>query len=177
MPTKNILTDAQRDAILSACGVYRYWLMRRWAPGPVLLFVMINPSTADARVDDNTIKRCASFAHAHGFGAMEVVNLYAFRATKVRALWLAKEAVGPLNDGHIEAAARDADAVCLAWGAKPKIDARVQQVIPLLRRASSRELQCLRITRSGYPEHPLMLPGSCRLQPFNQRTIEEAMTA
>lgn len=166
-------------ATISPCGLFRYRLGRRWNEGAPLLFVMLNPSTADSEVDDATIRRCLRFTAAHGFHAMEVVNLFAFRATKPRDLALAGWNPGPENDSHITAAATWAGAVCVAWGAQaahPKAEARVQQVLPLIR-ATGRQLQCLRITRSGYPQHPLMLPSSCRLQPFDVTTIEEAMHA
>lgn len=75
----------------------------------------------------------------------------------------------------IAEAAACAGTVCLAYGAQPKAEARVQHVLPLLRRRHPWELQCLRITRSGYPQHPLYLPSSCRLQPLSSAAIQEAM--
>jgi len=106
------LAIAERTATLSPCGRYRYRLGRRWAQHRLslpLLFVMLNPSTADAEQDDATIRRCTTFAVAHGFDAMEVVNLFAFRATDPADLWRAADPVGPDADRHIaEAAARAA---------------------------------------------------------------------
>ena len=71
----------KRSAEISECGKYRWWLRRRWADGPVVCFVMLNPSTADAEQDDPTIRRCIGFAQAWGCGALEVRNLFPFRAT------------------------------------------------------------------------------------------------
>lgn len=161
-------------AIVSECGRYRYRLSRCWGNGPYLLFVMLNPSTADGLEDDRTIRRCIGFAKAHGFGSMEVVNLFALRATDPRELSLSADPVGPVNDEAIAHAAAAAGAVCLAYGAHRLVDARAQVVLPLLRRAGA-HLQCLRITRSGYPEHPLYLPGSRRLSPFNEQAIAHAL--
>jgi hypothetical protein len=169
------LADAMRTATISDCSRYRYRLGRRWGGGSPLLFVMLNPSTADALQDDATIRRCTTFALAHGFEALQVVNLYAWRATDPADLWRAAEPVGPEADRHIAEAAAEAGAVCIAWGAQPKAEGRVQQVLPLLRRSYRGEIQCLRITRSGYPQHPLYLPSSCRLQPFSHEAIQEAM--
>jgi hypothetical protein len=166
-----------RTATISPCGEYRYRLGRRWADGKPLVFVMLNPSTADASTDDPTIRRCISFAQAHGFAAIDVVNLFAFRATDPAALRRASWPVGPDNDAHIVIAAREAGAVCVAWGANAAArEDRVQVVLPLIR-AEGVELQCLRITRSGFPQHPLMLPNSCRLMPFSREAIAEAMHA
>jgi hypothetical protein len=162
-----------RSALLSPCGRFRYRLGRRWADGPALLFAMLNPSTADADQDDATIRRCIRFAQQEGYAAIEVVNLFAFRATDPKDLRRAGYPVGPENDAHIEAAARETGKACLAWGANVAGLERPQVVIPLLRRAGA-ELFVLRMTRSAYPQHPLMLPSSCRLQPFGQ-AIERAV--
>lgn len=159
-------SDCRRHATISGCGRYRYQLWRKWGCGSPLLFIMLNPSTADGHVDDATIRRCVKFAHAHGFGELEVVNLYAYRATDPAELRRVADPVGPENDEHIREAAERAAAVCCAWGARPDALERVQQVMPILFGLGV-EPQCLRITRSGYPQHPLYLPGDCRLQPFS----------
>lgn len=164
-----------RNATVSDCGRYRYRLGRRWGEGAALVFIMLNPSTADAEVDDATIRRCIKFAQAHEFGALEVVNLFAYRATDPKDLRRAGYPVGPENDNHIAAAVVSAAAVCLAWGANVADLERPQIVLPMLRDAGV-QLQCLRITRSGYPQHPLMLPSSCRLMPFNSEAIAAAMS-
>lgn len=167
--------ELQRTAIVSDCGRYRYRLGRRWSDdGETLAYVMLNPSTADAAADDATIRRCVRFAQDHDFSAIEVVNLFAFRATKPVDLRRAGYQAGPDNDQHIADVVRAAGAVCLAWGANATGLERPQIVLPLIR-AQGVEPQCLRITRGGQPEHPLMLPASCRLMPFTVQTIDDAM--
>lgn len=174
---REILASCQRDVALSECGRFRYRLSRVWGEGPQLLFVMLNPSTADAEVDDATIRRCVTFAHAGGFYSLQVVNLFAYRATDPEDLRRAGWPVGGDNDSHIAAAACAAAAVCVAWGAigehGPASD-RVQQVMPRLIRAGHTP-QCLNITRRGYPQHPLYLPSTCRLRPYDLTAIEAAM--
>ena len=177
MGARELLAEAQRHAVISECQRFRYWLFRRWAPGPVLLLVMLNPSTADASVDDATIRRAVTFAHAHGFGGLSVANLFAYRATKPDDLARAGWPVGPENDWHLEVASRDADGICVAWGAvgdRGPASERVQVVAPILRRAG-KPLQCLKLTRSGFPQHPLYLSASCRLHDWDESTIQEAM--
>lgn len=164
----------QKSATISQCGKFRYRLGRRWGEGEPLLFIMLNPSTADADQDDATIRRCIRFAQSHGYPALEVVNLFAYRATDPKDLRCAGYPVGPENDGHIAAAVVSSAAVCLAWGANVAGLERPQIVLPSLRE-SGVQLQCLRITRSGYPAHPLMLPASCRLMPFTIEAIDCAM--
>ena len=166
--------NMMRGATLSECGAYRYRLWRKWGCGSPLLFVMLNPSTADADVDDATIRRCVGFADREGFGELGVVNLYAYRATAPKDLKRAGYPVGPDNDQHIADAAREAAAVCVAWGSNVAGLERPQIVLPLLRWLGV-EPKCLRITRTGYPQHPLMLPSSCMLQPFDEEAIHNAM--
>lgn len=171
---RDLLRSCERDALISDCGLFRYWLLRRWGDGPLLLFVMLNPSKADALVDDATIRRCAMFAMTHYFGGFLVVNMFAFRATKPEDLKRAGWPVGPENDKWIEWAAERSDSICVAWGAHAADLERTQVVLTLLRRAG-KPLQCLGITRGGHPSHPLMLPSSRRLQPFTVEAIQEAM--
>jgi hypothetical protein len=163
----------QRTAQLSPCDTFRYRLGRAWTDDGFrkpLVFVMLNPSTADADQDDATIRRCVRFADANGFGSIDVVNLFAYRATKPADLRRAGYLVGPENDRHIVEAVRASGAVCLAWGAEVAGLERPQIVLPLIR-AQGVEPKCLSITRSGYPQHPLMLPSSCRLMPFSAEAI------
>jgi len=127
------------------------------------VFVMLNPSTADAEQDDPTIRRCAGFARAWGFGGMTVVNLFAFRATDPARLRRARDPVGRDNDHHIATAARGAGMVVLAWGVHGALDGRDRVVAALLADVRPR---CLGTTRGGYPRHPLYLPAATRSRPF-----------
>lgn len=161
-------------AVISDCGRFRYRLWRRWGDGPALVFIMLNPSTADGAADDATIRRCVRFAAAHGYWAIEVVNLFAYRATKPADLRRAGWPVGPDNDFHTLDAVRRGGDVCFAWGANVDGLARPEEVMQLVRRAGI-EPWCLSITRSGYPSHPLMLPAATQLRRFNIEAIQVAM--
>ena len=158
---------ANSNAVLSACGTYRYRLGRRWErTGAALCFVMLNPSTADAKINDHTILKCIGFAERFGFGAIDVVNLFAYRATDPRQLRTAGYLVGPHNDGWIEIAARHArsnggEVVC-AWGANARGLARTREVLALLKRCDVRPMVLDRCS-DGTPAHPLMLPYTCSL--------------
>jgi hypothetical protein len=74
---------------------YRYLLTRRWAPGPVMTWVMLNPSRADETADDPTIRRCVRFARSAGCTAITVANLYAWRTSNPRELRRIPDAIGP----------------------------------------------------------------------------------
>ena len=104
----------QRDALFSPCGTYRYRLTRRWAEGPAVAFIMLNPSTADGSVDDPTIRRCIGYGQSWGYGALAVGNLYAFRATEPQELRRARDPIGPDNDRHLECIAETATRVVCA---------------------------------------------------------------
>lgn len=143
------------SAVISDCGRYRYMLTRGTGPRR-LVFIMLNPSTADAETDDPTIRRCTGFAATLGYTGIIVLNLYAFRATQPAALWSQSDPVGPSNDMYLPALAGDDTIVC-AWGANAKPD-RVAHVAALLREAGAR-LMCLGTTKSGAPRHPLYVRG------------------
>lgn len=153
------LVDAvDRWADISDDGLYRYRLGRRWdASLPECVFIMLNPSTADAAQDDPTIRRCLGFAKSLGCGSLLVGNLYAFRATDPRDLFKAAEPTGGArNDEALtELFARGAITVA-AWGAH----AKSERVAEVLRLPGSDRLTALAITMAGAPRHPLYVPGA-----------------
>lgn len=105
-------------AVFSPDRIYRYRLTRDGAMhGSTVLFIMLNPSTADETQDDPTIRRCMAYAARWGHARLEVVNLFALRATNPMQLRLFRgDPVGPDNDRHIMEAVQDADIVIAAWG-------------------------------------------------------------
>lgn len=155
----------QRDAVISDCGRYRYRLTRRWGPGGTLAFVMLNPSTADATVDDPTIRRCVGFARRDGFDAVEVVNLFAFRATKPLDLLLAGDPTGPENLQTLEAVLGTARRVIAAWGAF-RFAQEQAKLVGRLCAGLNQPLYALKINRDGSPGHPLYIPGDAQLQRY-----------
>jgi hypothetical protein len=145
-------------------GRYRLLLWRAWAGGEgCVVFVMLNPSTADARRDDPTVRRCMGFARAWGFGRLEVVNLFALRATDPTALRRARKPIGRGNDRAIVDAVRRGDVVVAAWGVHGALGGRDAAVRALL---ADRPLHCLGVTRGGHPRHPLYLRAGSRPVPF-----------
>lgn len=152
-----------RTAVISDDGLYRYKLTRTWdAATEHRLFVMLNPSTADADIDDPTIRRCMGFARRDGFGGIVVLNLYAFRATDPKQLKSAIDPVGPENDETLRRelvfAWRNGHKPIAAWGANAELE-RVEDVRDL----SFVDWYALGLTKSGQPRHPLYLPGDAPL--------------
>lgn len=158
-------------AEISSCGEYRYALWR-WddsllAGDGTLLFVMLNPSTADGLADDPTIRRCRGFAQRLGYGTLAVANLYAFRATAPADLHKAADPVGPENDEWVEKLADEADRVIVAWGADvgPIAD-RAERVLPQLG-----DVDALGLTASGQPRHPLYLRADAEPEPYEWQVV------
>ncbi len=145
---------------------YRYALWRRWDHSrPTCAFVLLNPSTADERDDDPTIRRCVAFARSWGFGGVIVVNLFALRASDPRSLRLARDPVGPANDRALVTHARGADLVVLGWGAHGRLRGRADEVRRLLAPVRAK-LRRLGSTRSGEPRHPLYIRGAEPARPL-----------
>ena len=153
-------------AMFSTCTRYRYLLTRRWAPGGTsVLFLMLNPSTADATLDDPTIRRCLCFARSWGHSSLVVANIFAWRSTDPRALGGSSDPIGPENDSVILAAAREASVTICAWGKRGALHGRAAEVITTLR-AHGIDLRALKLNGDGSPVHPLYQPASAVLVPF-----------
>lgn len=153
---------------------YRYMLTRTIDPllkgNGVLLFVMLNPSTADQATDDPTIRRCVGFAKREGASLMQVVNLYAYRATDPRELSRAEWPVGTGNDDVLKIAFLQENArIICAWGAHPMAAKAYPRLRQILRLTRYPRLECLGRTRSGAPKHPLYVRGDAPLIPFEIR--------
>lgn len=154
-------------------GENRFWLLRDWSNGavvPTLTYVMLNPSTADDKQDDHTVRKCVGFAMALGYGRMYVVNLFSKRATDATELrlgvgrWMA-------NQARVHKCLLDSDGVVFGWGAS------VMQAPPNARARALRGLAgavhelgvtplCLGVTQDGHPRHPLMLSYTALARPW-----------
>lgn len=158
-------------ARISACQQYRYWLMRRWADGPRVVYVMLNPSTADAHADDPTIRRCIGFAKSLGHGGLEVVNLYAYRSTSPDAMFdvyrRGVDIVGSECDTEILRVVQSAGLVVAAWGAEARAERRANYVLDLVSKFA--DVHCLARSGKGAPRHPLYLPAASRPEIYRAR--------
>lgn len=153
------LSPCERTAVFSRCGRYRYTLGRRWSvDGEHIVWIMLNPSQADETNDDATIRRCMSFSRIWGYGGLIVVNLYALCATNPRQLLSVADPVGPDNDCHVAEVLFPARrrTVIAAWGANPLAQARARVVLSITRR----DIDCLGLTGTGHPRHPLYVPAT-----------------
>ncbi|QEL16679.1 DUF1643 domain-containing protein [Limnoglobus roseus] len=163
----------EADAIISACGRYRYVLTRQVGPGTrTAVFVMLNPSTADATTDDPTIRRCIGFARRWGCGRLAVLNLFAFRATDPADLKRAEEPVRPENRDWFERTLTDSMAdgvVVCGWGVHGEHLAQDRVVLDWLSALGVSPLS-LGLTKHGHPRRPLYLSSQAELIPFGAGT-------
>ena len=155
-------------AVLSPCETWRYRLERVLAgDGPVAAILGVNPSTATAEIDDQTIRKDIGFGIRLGWSRIIKGNLFAFRATDVRELRTARDPIGPDNDAHLDQIMRDADVVVAAWGpgAKlpPELRNRYRRVLTIADRAG-KPLWCWGRSKDGSPRHPLMLAYATPLE-------------
>lgn len=164
--TATLFDSAEMGATFSEDRKYRYLLWRQWNYKAPLLFVMLNPSTADEQVSDPTVSRCIVKAQRLGFGGLRVVNLFAYRSTDPKQLHHAHDPVGPGNDDCILAAAMGSGKIICAWGAGGKYRSRDSDVYWMLR-GQGYELYCLRFS-NGSPHHPLYLPESLDPMPMQE---------
>ena len=173
----------ESTAIISYCKKYRYVLTRRLAQidrtssDKRCLFVMLNPSTADAHVDDPTIRRCMSFADSWGCSTLlTVVNIYALRATDPDELINNPFPFGPDNLRHVEEQitlhSQEPHIIVAAWGAHQVIAKLVDKMeshevaVRILRQLFTVRTKCLGKTKSGAPRHQLYVKGNNLLEPW-----------
>lgn len=170
-----IALPLEQNAVISACGKYRYVLTRQVGPSNrTATFIMLNPSTADASQDDPTIRRCIGFARQWGCGRLLVLNLFAVRATDPEDMRRANDPVGPKNKDWVGRKLRDlgkygssfelGPVVC-GWGVHGEY---MEQDLTMLGWLESLGLEplALGVTKGGHPRHPLYLPYNTVLRPF-----------
>ena len=132
-----------------------------------VVFVMLNPSTADEEAYDPTIRRCLGFAEFWGFAGIQVVNLFALRSTDPKALKAAEDPVGASNDRAILNTVMDAPMVVCAWGAHGNLHNRADHVRLILQPFMGvGTIKRFGLTKNGEPKHPLYLPGDAELQVY-----------
>ena len=140
----------KKSAVLSPDSIYRYQLSRIWdEEKPKILFIMLNPSTADEFVEDPTIRRIVNYAKDWGYGSVYVGNLYAFRSTDPKGLNSVEDPIGPENITHIQTLIGLVDKVVYAWGNERKEPEWLKKIVT--------NPYCIDISKKGIPKHPLYL--------------------
>lgn len=166
------LKEANRlrsGAEFSADRTHRLALWRAWwmddvsAPASSVIFIGLNPSTADEKTDDATIRKCIGFARRWNYGGVIMLNLFTLVSTDPRGV----ERAG--NPNHEDAnqvirmyAGEETTIVC-AWGRFPFAQKRAREVCALL---VEFYLKCLEINADGSPMHPLYVPYKRHLENY-----------
>ena len=156
---KNII----KSAVFSPCRKYRYSLSRTWDINQkIILFIGLNPSTADETHDDPTIRRCLLYSSSWGFGGLIMVNLFAFRATLPKDLKNSKHPVGRDNNQFIIHAHKEASMTIAAWGNDGDLYNRDQEVLEIISNP-----MCLKVNKTGQPAHPLYQKKDIKPKPYS----------
>ena len=159
----------ERNAVISPCGRYRYLLRRIWDERlPRAFLGMLNPSTADVKTDDATIRSVGRLLSALGYGSYEVGNAYAWRETDPQKLKTVADPVGPYNDHFITGAIQRCDVSICAWGANVMAVERERYMLDLML-AQRSPVYCFGTTKAGHPRHPLYIKTGTALQIYRRR--------
>jgi hypothetical protein len=159
MASKGIV---RASAVISPDGRYRYMLERAWHPARgFVLFVGLNPSTADADREDQTSRVCMNYARQWGYGGLLIGNLFAYRSTDRSVLRRVPDPVGPDNDHWLKRLQSKASLVICAWGESGAFRSRDKVVLEYLRHP-----HCLVQLKDGQPGHPLYKPANLKPTPL-----------
>lgn len=160
-------SQIRSDAVFSPCGRYRQLLIREWdgaeKDGSVL-WIGMNPSTADLNVDDPTVFKEQKFTRRWGYGRYIKCNVMDYRATDPKSLLEA--GIVPATEENLKTIieqARKAKIVVLAYGSLHKKLAHYGQSVTDALRAENIRLHALKITNNGSPGHPLYLKDTSEL--------------
>lgn len=175
-----------KSAYISGCGNYRYWLRRQWAEtGDDCLWIMLNPSKADAFIDDPTLSKITSYTlkwsgdaehYVGDFRALEVVNLFPYRATNPKELLTPRvELIGSATEAAMVRSIHRARLIVAAWGNGPfgkrgqrAYQRRIDDVLTLCAERGKAVHMLGRNVATGQPVHPLYQKGDLRPIPFTR---------
>ncbi len=147
-------------ATFSPDRVHRYALWRTWDESKgIVMFIGLNPSTADEVKNDPTVTRCINYAKRWGYGGMIMSNIFAYRATDPKVMKAAKDPVGSENDKWLLKLANESIVIMAVWGNHGEFMKRGKAVMDLFKDV---ELHCLVMNKTGHPKHPLYYSNSLK---------------
>ena len=155
------------SAVISDCGNYRYRLDRDiQEKGLTFAYFGINPSTADANEDDQTIRKLKGFTLRNGGRKFIIGNPFGLRSTSVRRLSLWDDPIGLDNDKYLNEIIKEANILIPCWGNTTKISKNFRyrfEELKLKIFESNKPVLTFGLTVSGNPKHPLMLGYNTQL--------------
>jgi hypothetical protein len=151
-----------RDATFSHDRKYRYVLSRRWntRSNRFVMYIGLNPSTANEEKPDNTITKLIKVSKYNGFDGMFMLNIFAIVSSKPSVLKTDSDPLGD-NNGWLEEIAPKCDKIVFCWGNFKEAQERAQEVIKMFDKA-----YCLFQNKNGSPKHPLYCKDETKLIPF-----------
>jgi len=153
----------------SPCRRYRYTLEHHWdelMPRKRIMWIGLNPSTADERKLDNTLMRVKGYSTRWGYNCFVMTNLFAFRATEPDDMKREADPVGPDNDDVLIRLAQESGHIIACWGNHGVHRDRNRLVLDMLKLIAGKPLHCLTINADGSPHHPLYLPKELQPVPY-----------
>lgn len=164
--TPDIFTP-KKGAIFSPNKYHRYLLWRIWDyRKPMLMYIGLNPSTANGKEDDNTIRRLIHFSKKHGFGGFYITNLYSVISTDSDKLKKLKVKNDTIGNEFQRVYIKRSEAVCLMWGDKRAIGRDKLVISLVVLNVPSNKIYCFGKTKKGNPKHPLYLSNATKFQIF-----------
>lgn len=159
----------RRTAVISECGLFRYLLERIWGDEPPLPFCCLNPSRADAEIDDPSATRMMGFSRREKAGGTLLANVHAFRATVPKDMRASIDPFGPDNESYLmmvaAAAAQTGMPLVCAWGASGDMLGGATKAMQIFRTVGCRTV-CFGITSNGMPRHPLYVRADQPFEPY-----------
>lgn len=152
-------------ALFSDCGKYRFVLWRTWDDNkPKIMFIGLNPSTANEETDDPTIRRVKNFSHSWGFGGLYMLNLFTFVSSNPEDLKICSKP-DFLADWYLKVYQDQVEKIIFAWGSFPEASQRAERVIQMFPQGYA-----LVINKDGSPRHPLYVKGDVKPQLYKNAT-------
>lgn len=157
-----LFTAIDSGASFSDCRKYRYALWRIWDKSkPLVMFIGLNPSTANETKSDPTITRVVQFAKNWGYGGVYMMNLFGLVSPYPEDLKNVKDAIGE-NTPWLEHVSKKCSQVIFAWGNFKEAEERSRAVKKMFPDAMA-----LQINKNGSPKHPLYCKGDLTPIPYN----------
>ena len=165
----------KKDCVFGPDGKYRYVLSRVWDEElPFVMFIGLNPSTADNENDDPTIRKLITYCKSWGYGGFYITNLFAYVSSDPKVLKSIPNPVGVMNDSYIIGFSEHCKMVVCMWGNKGTLYNRDVYVIHLL--IQTKKLYCFETSVHGNPKHPLYLKADLKPCEFVIKSLGTPIT-
>lgn len=159
----SLIPDPNFGAIFNENRKHRYVLWRIWnVQLPKLMFIGLNPSTANEFIGDNTIRKLNKITMYNGFGGYYMTNLFAIISSDPKILKTCTDPIGD-NDFYLKQTSKQCEKIIFCWGNFKEANERSVEVMQMFNDA-----YCLIQNKNGTPKHPLYCKDQTKIIPFNK---------